>query len=86
MKKKILILFILCLFSVPVLAVQEKFGGNPTEYSQSDKTTKIYNKHGSYQYKLVQKPNGQTRVYNKTGSFQGYYKKDGSKIKYYPKN
>lgn len=87
MKKKFLILFILCSFAVPAQAIQTSFSdGTPTGYSQSDKPVKFYDKYGSYQYKLVQKSNGQTRVYNKTGSFQGYYKQDGSKTKYYPKN
>lgn len=53
--------------------------------SGGSNTTKIYDAHGSYQYKLVQKPNGQTRRYGKTGSFEGYYKTQGNKVKFYTK-
>lgn len=85
MKEKILIVLILCSIALPVKAIQTSFSdGSSTGYYQSDKTTKVYDKDGSYQYKLVQKSNGQTREYGKTGSFQGYYKQQGSKLKYYP--
>lgn len=86
MKKNILILLILCSITTPAIAIQKSFSdGSPTGYGQTEPVTKIYDKHGSYQGKLVQKSNGQTRAYGKTGSFKGYYKKQGGKIKFYEK-
>lgn len=84
MKKTLLILLILCLIATPAMSMQTSYSdGSSTGYGQSEPVTKIYDKQGSYQGKLVQKPNGQTRVYGKTGSFKGYYKKQGGKIKFY---
>lgn len=84
MKKNFLILLVLFSIVAPATAMQTTFSnGEPTYYAQSEPVTKIYDKHGSYQGKLVKKSNGQTRVYGKTGSFKGYYKTQNRKIKYY---
>ena len=55
-------------------------------YYPTTQTTKIYSEHGSYQGKYVPQSNGTVKTYDKTGSYTGYFRKDGSKTKYYQAN
>lgn len=85
--KKALLIFALVATSLSAQAMQSyestQDGGG---YYPTTQTTKIYSEHGSYQGKLVPQPNGTVKTYDKTGSYTGYFRKDGSKTKYYQAN
>lgn len=51
----------------------------------SEKQVKIYNSRGSLQGYMKPQNNGTIKTYNKYHQYNGYYKKDGSKVKYYTK-
>lgn len=86
MKRIILSLFIVTIM-LPAQAIQSyestQDGGG---YYPTTQTTKIYSEHGSYQGKIVPQSNGTVKTYDKTGSYTGYFRKDGSKTKYYQVN
>jgi len=86
MKRIIISLFIVTIV-LPAQAMQSyestQDGGG---YYPTSQTTKIYSEHGSYQGKIVPQSNGTVKTYDKTGSYTGYFRKDGSKTKYYQAN
>ena len=57
-----------------------------TPTSSYSESTKIYDKNGSLQGYNKPQSNGTVKTYNKYNQLTGYYKKSGSKVKYYPKN
>ena len=85
--KKVLLILALVATTLSAQAMQSyestQDGGG---YYPTTQTTKIYSEHGSYQGKLVPQSNGTVKTYDKTGSYTGYYRKDGSKTKYYQAN
>lgn len=86
MKKNILILLILCSVATPAMAMQTSYSdGSSTGYGQIDKPIKIYNSSGSLSEYRVPQNNKTVRTYNKYHQYTGYYKRDGSKIKYHLK-
>lgn len=84
MKKFILTLALIGI-TLPAIAKQETFNGNPVSYVQEGKPIKIYNQYGSHISTFKKKSNGEVREYNSTGSYQGRYKERAGKIIYYKK-
>jgi len=75
MKKILLLALLLFTLATPCHAVQ----------NSSTKQTKIYDKNGSLQGYIKPESNGRVKTYNKYHQSTGYYKKSGSKVKYYSK-
>lgn len=87
MKEKVLILLILCSLANPATAIQKTYSdGSSTGYGQIDKPIKIYNSSGSLVEYREPKNNNTVATYNRYHQRTGYYKQQGSKLKYYPKN
>lgn len=78
--KKFLVLFTLVSISLPVSAVQ-------MQQSQINQQSggRIYSSSGSLVEYRETKNNGTTATYNRYHQKTGYYKQQGSKLKYYPK-
>lgn len=78
-----------CLILTSTVAAQayqyNQYSGATTPTSSYSETTKIYDSNGSLQGYNKQQSNGTVKTYNKYNQYTGYYKKSGSKVKYYPK-
>lgn len=86
MKKFILALLIIIQMNCSVQAYQyNQYANAMTPTSSYSQTTKIYDSNGSLQGYNKRQTNGTVKTYNKYNQYTGYYKKSGSKIKYYPK-
>lgn len=85
--KKFIISIILLFATMQAQAYEyNQYSSATAPTSSYSESTKIYDKNGSLQGYNKPQPNGTVKTYNKYNQVTGYYKKSGSKVKYYPKN
>lgn len=86
MKRFIILVAFLIMATATAQAYQyNQYASATTPTSSYSETTKIYDNNGSLQGYNKRQSNGTVKTYNKYNQYTGYYKKSGSKVKYYPK-
>lgn len=82
--KKLFIIFILFVNVLPTMALQLQ-ESQIQRIQSSGQRTKIYSSTGSLMGYREVKNNGTIATYNRYHQKTGYYKQDGSRVKYYTK-